>query len=228
MTTFTSGEWGIIMVCRLYYNNETSDYGFVREEDAVKQARHDDPNAIEYLILKYNNFIKYKTNGYFIMGADREDLIQEGMIGLYKAIMAYDSNQRISFKNFADLCITRQIITAIKTATRQKHMPLNSYISLNKPIYEEESDRLLEDLIMSYDNLDPMEIYIDSEEFKDAEKNISQHLSNLELEILTPYLDGMSYREISLETKRTEKCIDNALQRIRRKLDKYLFVDVNY
>lgn len=209
------------MVCRLYYNNWSSDYDFIQEEDAVKQARDDNPYAFEYLILKYNNFIKYKTNSYYILGGDREDLIQEGLIGLYNAIMAYDSSRRISFKNFADLCITRQILTAIKAATRKKHMPLNSYVSLNKPIYDEENDRLLQEVLISDKDLDPIEILMDEEEMKAIEISLSSILSKLELEILMHYLDGKSYKEIAVETNKSEKCIDNALQRIRRKLASY-------
>lgn len=213
------------MVFRLYYNNEDYNGGYVKEEDVVKQARDDDPFALEYLIYKYNNYIKYKTKNYFIIGADRDDLIQEGMIGLYKAIMAYDTNRAVSFKNFADLCITRQILTAIKTATRQKHMPLNSYISLHKPIHDDETDRLLADIISDDENLDPMDIYINDEKIREITRNINEKLSELELEILVPYLNGKSYREIAVETKKTEKCIDNALQRIRRKLGKTIIVE---
>lgn len=206
------------MVFRLYYNNESFNHSFIKEEDVVKLARDDDPFALEYLLYKYKNFIKYKTKGYFIMGAEREDLIQEGMIGLYNAIKSYDTNRAISFRSFADLCITRQIITAIKTATRQKHIPLNSYISLNKPIYDEENDRTLQDIIIGDENLDPMNIYLDSEKLKDVEEKINEKLSELELRVFIPYVHGKSYKEIAKETKKTEKSIDNALQRIRKKL----------
>lgn len=208
------------MAFRLYYNNEDYSGGYVKEEEVVKQARDDDPFALEYLMYKYNGYIKYKVKNYFIIGADRDDLIQEGMIGLYKAIMAYDTDRRISFKNFADLCITRQILTAIKTATRKKHMPLNSYVSLNKPMHDEETDRLLADIICDEENVDPMDIYINDEKIREIVRDINEKLSRLELEILVPYLNGKSYREIAVETKKTEKCIDNALQRIRRKLGK--------
>lgn len=217
-------KWGALMVFRLYHSNNSFNYSFAREEDAVKLARDNDPFALEYLINKYNNFIKYKTKSYYIMGADREDLIQEGMIGLYKAIMAYDTERAISFRNFANLCISRQIITAIKTATRQKHIPLNSYISLNRPVYEEENERTLQDVICAEENLDPMDIYIDTEKFRDIERRINEELSELELRILIPYVNGKSYKEIAEETEETEKCIDNALQRIRRKFENYVMI----
>ena len=213
------------MVCRLYHNYNSFNYGFVEEEDAVKLARDDDPFALEYLMCKYSNFIIYKTKSYFIIGADREDLVQEGMIGLYKAIMAYDSDKAISFRNFACLCITRQIISAIKSAARQKHIPLNSYVSLYKPIHGDDNDRMLQDVISSEEDLDPLYIYISSEELKEIESQINENLSELELTIFIPYVLGKTYKEIAIETETTEKCIDNALQRIRKKLGNSFVVE---
>ena len=210
------------MLFRPYQNSEAYRTSYIKEEEAVLLARNNDPHALEYLIYKYKNFIRHKSKSYFIIGAEREDLIQEGLIGLYKAIMAYDMERAISFKNFACLCITRQIITAIKSATRQKHIPLNSYVSLNKPIYDEENDRTVEDLINMDGSLDPMDIYISGEQLDDIENRINKSLSKLELTILIPYINGKSYKEIAHETKKTEKCIDNALQRIRRKLGDYI------
>lgn len=205
------------MVFRLYHNNRDY-YSRVKEEEVVKQARDDDPFALEYLFHKYKNFIKYKSKSYFIMGAENEDLIQEGMIGLYKAIMAYDKSRTISFRNFAYICITRQIITAIKAATRQKHLPLNSYVSLYKQVREDDNERILVETISGGERLDPMNIYINRERLEDIGSKINESLSKLELMIFIPYVHGKSYKEIALETKKTEKCIDNALQRIRRKL----------
>ena len=134
------------------------------DEVMVEVAKDGDMDALEYLIRKYKNFVRAKARSYFLIGADREDIIQEGMIGLYKAIRDYKPDKLASFRVFAELCITRQIITAIKTATRQKHIPLNSYISLNKPIYDEESDRTLLDVISGHKITDPEELVISREE----------------------------------------------------------------
>lgn len=156
------------------------------------------------------------------MGADREDIVQEGMIGLFKAIRDYKEDKLSSFKAFAELCITRQIITAIKTATRQKHIPLNSYVSLDKPIYDEESDRTLLDVISESKVTDPEEMIISQEEYSDIELKISELLSDLERKVLSLYLDGRSYQEISEQLNRHVKSIDNALQRVKRKLERYM------
>ncbi|MCF6461413.1 RNA polymerase sporulation sigma factor SigH [Clostridium sp. Cult3] len=192
------------------------------DEDVVEEARSGDPLALDYLMTKYKNFVRLKARSYFLIGADREDIIQEGMIGLYKAIRDYDRDKLTSFKAFAELCITRQIITAIKTATRQKHIPLNSYISLNKPIYDEESDRTLLDVISGAKVTDPEELIISSEELYSMENQIVELLSDLEWEVLMAYLDGKSYQEIAGELDRHVKSIDNALQRVKRKLERYL------
>lgn len=194
----------------------------MKDEDIVEIARTGDPEALEYLITKYKSFVRVKARSYFLIGADREDIIQEGMIGLYKAIRDYNRDKLTSFKAFAELCITRQIITAIKTATRQKHIPLNSYISLNKPIYDEESDRTLLDVISGVKITDPEELIISSEELYSMENKIVELLSDLEWEVLMAYLDGKSYQEIAEELDRHVKSIDNALQRVKRKLERYL------
>lgn len=152
----------------------------------------------------------------------REDIVQEGMIGLFKAIRDYKEDKLSSFKAFAELCITRQIITAIKTATRQKHIPLNSYVSLDKPIYDEESDRTLLDVISEAKVTDPEETIISQEEYTDIESKISELLSDLERKVLSLYLDGRSYQEISEQLNRHVKSIDNALQRVKRKLERYM------
>ncbi|MGQ0418627.1 RNA polymerase sporulation sigma factor SigH, partial [Bacillus sp. HC-Mk] len=157
-----------------------------------------------------------------LVGADREDIVQEGMIGLFKAIRDYKEDKLSSFKAFAELCITRQIITAIKTATRQKHIPLNSYVSLDKPIYDEESDRTLLDVISEAKVTDPEEMIISQEEYTDIESKISELLSDLERKVLSLYLDGRSYQEISEQLNRHVKSIDNALQRVKRKLERYM------
>ena len=194
------------------------------DEEVVSEAKSGDVRAQEYLITKYQNFVKAKAKSYFLIGADKEDIYQEGMIGLYKAIRDYRPDKLASFKAFAELCVTRQIITAIKTATRQKHIPLNTYVSLNKPIYGEESDRTLLDVLSEAKVTDPEEIMIIKEELKYIENEIGQVLSDLELEVLGSYLDGKSYQEIACDLNRHAKSIDNALQRVKRKLEKNLNV----
>ncbi len=192
------------------------------DEQIVEFARLGDRTAEEHLINKYKNFVRAKARSYFLIGADREDIIQEGMIGLYKAIRDFKSDKLASFRAFAELCITRQIITAIKTATRQKHIPLNSYVSLNKPIYDEESDRTLLDVLSGNKVTDPEELVISREEFVDIEVKMGEFLSDLEREVLNAYLDGKSYQEIAVDLKRHVKSIDNALQRVKRKLERYI------
>ncbi|MFC4559687.1 RNA polymerase sporulation sigma factor SigH [Virgibacillus kekensis] len=193
------------------------------DDDQIIRLIHDDNSqALDFLINKYINFVRAKARTYFIIGADKEDIIQEGMIGLYKAIRDYDGEKLSSFKAFAELCVTRQIITAIKTATRQKHIPLNSYVSLDKPIYEEESDRTLLDVIAGSKAIDPQELLLNREKFGDMELKLSELLSELEKKVLHLYLDGRTYQEISVELKRHVKSIDNALQRVKRKLEQLL------
>lgn len=190
------------------------------DEEVIILAKQGNINAQEYLISKYENFVKAKAKSYFLIGADKEDIYQEGMIGLFKAIRDFKSDKLSSFKAFAELCVTRQIITAIKTATRQKHIPLNTYVSLNKPIYDEESDRTLLDVLSEAKVSDPEELIINREELKHMYSEIGDVLSNLEMEVLMSYLDGKSYQEIASELDRHAKSIDNALQRVKRKLEK--------
>lgn len=192
------------------------------EEIVLNSKNSEDVIAQEYLIGKYRNFVRAKARSYFLIGADREDIIQEGMIGLYKAIRDFRNDKLSSFRAFAELCVTRQIITAIKTATRQKHIPLNSYVSLNKPIYDEDSDRTLLDVLSGTKISDPEELVINREEFVDIEQKMGELLSDLEWKVLMAYLDGKSYHEIAVELQRHVKSIDNALQRVKRKLERYL------
>ena len=192
------------------------------DEQVVKLAQQADGTALEYLLNKYKNFVRSKARSYFLIGADHEDIVQEGMIGLYKAIRDFREEKLTSFRAFAELCITRQIITAIKTATRQKHIPLNSYVSLNKPIYDEESDRTLLDVITEGREANPEEVLISREDVSVIEGRIGKMLSGLEKQVLLRYLEGKSYQEISLEMHRHVKSIDNALQRVKRKLQKML------
>jgi len=198
------------------------NYENMLDEEIVISARDGNIDALEYVINKYKNFVRAKARSYFLIGADREDIVQEGMIGLYKSIRDFRSDKLSSFRAFAELCITRQIITAIKTATRQKHIPLNSYVSLNKPIYDEESDRTLLDILTAAKITDPEELMINREELLLIEKKIEEILSGLEQEVLMSYLQGKSYQEIACDLDRHVKSIDNALQRVKRKLEKYL------
>lgn len=200
------------------------DYEVRSDEEIVEAVRAGDSEALEYLINKYRSFVRAKARSYFLIGADREDIIQEGMIGLYKSIRDFRGDKFSSFKGFAELCITRQIITAIKTATRQKHIPLNSYVSLDKPIYDEDSDRTLLDIICGSQVCDPEELIINQEEFSGLEYKMTEILSDLERKVLMLYLDGRSYQEIAVDLKRHVKSIDNALQRVKRKLERYLEV----
>ncbi|WP_202404907.1 MULTISPECIES: RNA polymerase sporulation sigma factor SigH [Shimazuella] len=198
-------------------------YHQLGDEELVRDIRVGDQEALEYLIHKYKNFVRAKARSYFLIGADHEDIVQEGMIGLYKAIRDFRGDKLASFKAFAELCITRQIITAIKTATRQKHIPLNSYVSLDKPSHDD-SDRTLYDTLTG-GRTNPEEIYINREEHSDIEDKISQILSDLERKVLMLYLDGRSYQEIAVDLNRHVKSIDNALQRVKRKLEKYLDIE---
>lgn len=212
---------------RAQYQEETDQVVRMEDlpdEEVVELVKQGDMTALEYLINKYKNFVRAKARSYFLIGADREDIIQEGMIGLYKSIRDYKEDKLTSFKAFAELCITRQMITAIKTATRQKHIPLNSYVSLDKPIYDEESDRTLLDIISGSRVTDPEELIINQEEFDDIEVKMGEILSDLERRVLMLYLDGRSYQEIAVDLNRHVKSIDNALQRVKRKLERYLQV----
>lgn len=199
------------------------DFEKMTDEEVVRLAQRDgDGAALEFLLNKYKNFVRTKARSYFLIGADHEDIVQEGMIGLYKAIRDFREDRLSSFRAFAELCITRQIITAIKTATRQKHIPLNSYISLNRPIYEEDSDRTLLDVITEDVPSNPEAMLIDREDLSVIEGRIGQMLSDLEKQVLVRYIEGKSYVEISEEMNRHVKSVDNALQRIKRKLQKFL------
>lgn len=200
--------------------------GFVSltDDEVALMAAGGNAAAIEYLLIKYKNFVRGKARSYFLIGADKEDIVQEGMIGLYKAMRDYRMDKKASFRAFAELCITRQIITAIKTATRQKHKPLNSYVSLNKPIYEDECERTLVDIIGGERMQNPEEILIDQEDLSNIEAKIGEMLSDLERQVLGLYLQGKSYVEIGRMLGRHVKSIDNALQRIKGKLEKYLII----
>ena len=205
-----------------YSKEIASEFEGMTEEEIVVEAKNGNSRAQEYVISKYESFVKVKSKSYFLIGADKEDIYQEGMIGLYKAIRDFNYEKSTTFRGFAELCITRQIITAIKTATRQKHIPLNSYISLNKPVYDEESERTLLDIIATSIVTDPEELIISKEELKHIESKMNELLSDLELQVVEYYLNGKSYQYIADKLKRDVKSIDNALQRVKRKLEKHL------
>lgn len=204
-----------------------ASYKDMPDEEVAELAKENDGDALEYLLNKYKNSVRSKARSYFLIGADREDIVQEGMIGLYKAIRDFQVTKLTSFRAFAELCITRQIITAIKTATRQKHRPLNSYVSLNKPVYDEESDRTLIDIISSGRISNPEDIFIGKEDFSSIELKMGKVLSPLELKVLKKYIDGKSYYEVAEELKRSVKSIDNALQRVKNKLEKLISSETN-
>jgi len=203
----------------------TQDFERFNDEELIEMVHQGNTDALDYLITKYRLLVRAKARSYFLIGADKEDIVQEGMIGLYKAIRDFKGDKLASFRAFAELCITRQIITAIKTATRQKHIPLNSYISLDKPIFDEESDRTLMDVLTGAIMDDPEELMIHREEFGYLEEKMSEILSELELQVLALYLDGQSYHEISAKLNRHVKSIDNALQRVKRKLERHLVLE---
>ena len=197
-------------------------YLSMTDEGVVAMAQAGDSDALDYLLSKHKNFVRNKARSYFLIGADHEDIVQEGMIGLFKAVRDYQPGRLSSFRAFAELCITRQIITAIKTATRQKHGPLNSYVSLNKPIYDGESDRTLMDVIVEGRGQNPEDLIIGQEDLVSIRDRMDQILSGLEQNVLNAYLDGKSYQEIAQKLGRHVKSIDNALQRVKRKLEKFL------
>ncbi len=190
------------------------------DDELVELARIGDDTAIEELLQRYRHYARAKARSYFLAGADKEDIVQEGMIGLFKAIRDFQAEKNTAFRVFAELCITRQIITAIKTATRQKHIPLNSYVSLNKPASGED-DRPLEEALV-HGAIDPAEMVISAEEISSIKASMGKVLSSLETEVLQLYMDGKSYQQIADMLGRHVKSIDNALQRIKRKLEQHL------
>ncbi|HEV3473456.1 MAG TPA: RNA polymerase sporulation sigma factor SigH [Actinomycetota bacterium] len=195
----------------------------ITDEDLVERARTGSEQALEALLHRYRHYARAKARTYFLAGADREDIVQEGMIGLFKAIRDFRADRNAAFRAFAELCITRQIITAIKTATRQKHIPLNSYVSLNKQAAgDDEESRSLGDVLTSAEVLDPAELLISAEEIASIKESMGRLLSELETEVLRLYMDGKSYQEIADMLGRHVKSIDNALQRIKRKLEQHL------
>lgn len=199
-------------------------YKNAKDEELVLMAQTGDDVAQRYLLDKYKSLVRAKSRAYFLIGADTEDIIQEGMIGLYKAVRDYNEDKNASFRSFAELCVNRQMITAIKAATRQKHQPLNSYVSLNKPVYEEESEQTYMDFLQSSSSalLNPEALLIGQENKHFLEDQMVKNLSSFETKVLVLYLQGRSYFEIAHVLEKPEKSIDNALQRVKKKLEKFL------
>jgi RNA polymerase sporulation-specific sigma factor len=190
------------------------------EDDAslVARVRAGDARAMDRLLERYRGFARAKARTYFLVGGDREDTIQEGMIGLYKAVRDYEPGHGASFRSFAELCITRQILTAVKAATRHKHVPLNTYVSFDRPV-DGEPDRTVADTLVVDDDEDPLDQLIASDEMRRLHAAFDEVLSGLETEVLTLYVEGRTYAEIADLLGRRTKSIDNALQRIKRKLE---------
>ncbi len=189
------------------------------DEQLVKIAQSGDDNALETILSRYKNLVRAKSKPYFLAGADDDDIVQEGFIGLYKAVTDFDGERFPVFKVFASICVKRRIITAVKAASRKKHLPLNSYVSLDKNTYDDDSDTTLLDVIAFNELQNPEAIFIDRENVDGMEYKINKTLSKLELQVLVGYLDGMSYNEISKKLNKDVKAIDNALQRVKKKLE---------
>lgn len=191
------------------------------DEELVDETRNGRSEALDELLTRYRRFARIKARSYFLVGGDREDVVQEGMIGLYKAVRDYETGHGASFRSFAELCITRQILTAIKTATRQKHTPLNSYVSFDLPQHDD-SGRTVADTIEAADTEDPLTHLVQNDQVARLRDLFDEVLSDLESSVLQLYVEGRSYQEIADQLGRHVKSIDNALQRIKRKLEGHL------
>ena len=199
------------------------NYEALTDEELIERIRMGDSYAEDVLYIRYKQVVRSKARTYFLVGADREDIIQEGMIGLYKAVCDYEFGKQASFRAFAELCITRQIITAIKSATRKKHIPLNTYVSLSRPVYEDgDGERTLIDVLETTRISDPEEALIGRESYEAVARDIENALSKLEREALSLYLQGLSYQQIAAAMGRSTKCVDNAIQRVKKKLEERL------
>ncbi len=207
----------------IYYTTEK--YANLTDEQIISQIKTGDEQALSFLLDKYKDLVNSKVGKYFIIGADKEDIIQEGMIGLYKAIKDFNNTKQNSFKTFANLCIERQLITAIKTSNRQKHMPLNSYLSLNTTAYDNEEDSGTE-LIEKFETEtieDPLETIMKKESYNEIQKTMHNSLSKFEKQVLDRYMQGESYEIIAKKLDAPIKSVDNAIQRIRKKAIKMNF-----
>jgi len=199
------------------------EFHLLEDEQLLELIHKKNDYALDFLMNKYKLLVEKKSRSYFLMGAGRDDIMQEGMIGLFKAIRDYNPNKEASFYSFADLCVTRQMITAVKASTRQKHMPLNSYVSLNKPSYQDEDDRPeLIDSMPSGKISNPEALFIGRENLHIIEHELAEKLSDFEKEVLQLYIDGTGYVEVAAIIDKPVKSIDNALQRIKKKVEKIL------
>ena len=199
------------------------DYEKMTDDELIKLSKKEDKSALNFLIERYKETVNIKVSKYYINGAEKEDIIQEGLIGLFKAIKNYNPEKDNSFKSFANMCIERQVITAIKGSNRQKHMPLNSYVSLNNPTYENSDGELenpLIDVLEVNTVEDPLETITKNEYIKNVEKAIDQSLSQFEKQVLNKFIEGQSYAQIAESLKSPVKSVDNAIQRIRKKTSK--------
>ena len=204
------------MANKEYYSFK-SEYEDVPDEELIKLVHSGDKNALDFLIGKYNDIVSMKANKFFIIGAEKEDMVQEGMIGLYKAIKSFDVEKQNSFKTFANLCIERQLITAIKTSNRQKHIPLNSSFSLNTSAYDENDETSIMEILDTKLVEDPLETITKKEYFEAVESRIDKNLSTFEKKVLDFYVQGESYVDIATKLDSQVKAVDNAIQRIRKK-----------
>ena len=201
-----------------------SVYGNIADEELIDRLRHGEEAIMDYICDKYKNLVRSKAKSMYILGADSEDLIQEGMIGLFKAVRDYDCGRDASFYTFADLCISRQMYTAVQAAQRQKHIPLNSYVSLYGSFVENESgeERDLLEALADRTELNPEQVFLDKERVAYLENVIENELSSFEKQVLDLYMTGMSYSQIAKVLGRDEKSTDNALQRLKNKIKKML------
>ena len=204
------------------FGKEDIQFSLFTDEEVVLLAQQGNKEASEFITSKYFPYVRNKSRAYYLVGGEAEDIIQEGLIGLYEAVKDYSPDKQASFKTFMDICVTRQIMTAIKTASRQKHIPLNTYVSLNKPLYSEDSDKSYMDTIIQNRKEDPESLYIDTEKTREINNKIKNSLSTFEYKVLRLYLQGVSYLSIAKVLDKEEKAIDNAIQRIRKKLSRNL------
>lgn len=200
------------------------DFSSMDENQIVMLAKGGDDAALEAIMTRYKDLVRSRARAYFIIGAETEDLIQEGMFGLFKAVRDFDAEKNACFAPFAELCIRRQLISTLKGATRQKHSPLNSYVSLNKPIYQDDSERTMLDVLGASHAEDPEALLISKEKHEYINNKINTLLSDFEKRVLSAYLAGYSYRDIAQSLNASAKSVDNALQRIKKKLERHLGV----
>ena len=197
-----------------------SEYTKMTDEKLIENIKQEDQKALDCLIDRYNDVVSMKANKFFMVGAEKEDMIQEGMIGLYKAVKSFNTEKQNSFKTFANMCIERQLITAVKNSNRQKHIPLNSSISLNAAAYDDNEDMDKMDVLDVKTLDDPSDIIADREYFENIENKIKENLSEFELQVLYEYEKGKTYAAIAEKLNAKIKSVDTAIQRIRKKANK--------